>query len=49
MRGDARRTFLVLGDTVEQIAAERNWPSLVGQPLPDLESAWAEAKRRTAH
>jgi tetrapyrrole methylase family protein/MazG family protein len=31
---------------LEQIAAERGWPSLSGQPLPELEAAWREAKRR---
>ena len=31
---------------LEQIAAERGWSSLAGQPLADLETAWREAKQR---
>jgi tetrapyrrole methylase family protein/MazG family protein len=43
----ANRKFATRFAAVEQIAAERNWPSLDGQSLADLESAWAEAKQRT--
>jgi tetrapyrrole methylase family protein / MazG family protein len=31
---------------LEQIAAERGWPSLTDQPLAELEAAWREAKQR---
>jgi MazG family protein len=31
---------------LEQIAAERGWPSLTDRPLAELEAAWREAKRR---
>jgi len=44
----ANRKFTTRFAAVEQIAVERGWLSLVGHPLPELESAWAEAKRRTA-
>jgi len=45
----ANRKFATRFAALEQIAAERNWPSLVGRPPPELQSAWAEAKRRTAN
>ncbi len=44
----ANRKFITRFAAVERIAAEADWPSLVGRPLTDLEWAWAEAKRRTA-
>jgi tetrapyrrole methylase family protein / MazG family protein len=44
----ANRKFAARFARLEQIAAERGWPSLAGQPLAELESAWSEAKRRTA-
>ena len=31
---------------LEQIAAERGWAALSGQPLVELEAAWREAKQR---
>jgi tetrapyrrole methylase family protein / MazG family protein len=31
---------------LEQIAAERGWPSLTDRPLAELEAAWREAKQR---
>jgi len=42
----ANRKFTLRFSVLEQIAAERQWPSLTGQPLAELLSAWAEAKRR---
>ncbi|HLZ28553.1 MAG TPA: nucleoside triphosphate pyrophosphohydrolase [Chloroflexota bacterium] len=45
----ANRKFSTRFAVLEQIAAECNWPSLGGRPLVDLQSAWAEAKRRTGH
>jgi tetrapyrrole methylase family protein / MazG family protein len=45
----ANRKFTVRFAVLEQIAAERSWPSLLGQPLSNLQSAWAEAKLRTGH
>jgi hypothetical protein len=33
---------------MEQIARERGWSNLKDRPLADLESAWSEAKARTA-
>jgi tetrapyrrole methylase family protein / MazG family protein len=45
----ANGKFTLRFAVLEQIASERNWPSLVGQPLSDLQSAWTEAKRRTRH
>ncbi|MGI9146037.1 MAG: nucleoside triphosphate pyrophosphohydrolase, partial [Chloroflexota bacterium] len=44
----ANRKFASRFAALETIAVERNWPGLVGRSLSDLESAWAEAKRRTA-
>jgi tetrapyrrole methylase family protein / MazG family protein len=35
-------------EALEQIARERNWPTLVGRPLTDLNAAWSEAKQRVA-
>jgi tetrapyrrole methylase family protein/MazG family protein len=43
----ANRKFAMRFAAMEQIAAERNWPSLAGQPIAELQSAWTEAKRRT--
>jgi len=43
----ANRKFATRFGVMEQIAAERQWPGLLGQPLAELQSAWAEAKRRT--
>jgi ATP diphosphatase len=34
---------------LEDIARERGWSSFQDRELADLESAWAEAKRRTTH
>jgi tetrapyrrole methylase family protein/MazG family protein len=45
----ANRKFTSRFAVLEQIAAERNWPSLSDQPLVELQSAWTEAKRRTGH
>jgi MazG family protein len=42
----ANRKFAERFGVLEQIAAERGWPALTERPLADLESAWAEAKRR---
>jgi tetrapyrrole methylase family protein / MazG family protein len=42
----ANRKFSARFEALEQIAGERGWPSLAGRPLADLDSAWAEAKRR---
>ena len=44
----ANRKFTTRFAALEQIAAERGWPTLTGRPLTDLESAWSEAKRRTS-
>jgi tetrapyrrole methylase family protein/MazG family protein len=44
----ANRKFTARFAALEAIAAERGWPSLRDQPLAELESAWAEAKRRVA-
>jgi tetrapyrrole methylase family protein/MazG family protein len=46
LRG-ANRKFATRFQTLEQIARERGWRSLEGQPLEDLNAAWAEAKART--
>jgi tetrapyrrole methylase family protein/MazG family protein len=43
----ANRKFSTRFQALESIARERGWPSLQDRPLEDLESAWAEAKRRT--
>ena len=43
----ANRKFADRFAILEQIARERGWDSLAGRPLTDLNSAWAEAKRRT--
>jgi tetrapyrrole methylase family protein / MazG family protein len=45
----ANRKFAVRFGVLEQVAAERNWESLEGRPLAELQSAWTEAKRRTGH
>jgi len=45
----ANRKFMTHFAVMEQIAAERNWESFKGRALPELQSAWAEAKRRTGH
>jgi tetrapyrrole methylase family protein/MazG family protein len=47
LRG-ANRKFAERFSILEQIAAERGWPNLTDRPLADLESAWAEAKRRVS-
>lgn len=44
----ANRKFADRFAILEQIAAERGWPSLKERPLAELESAWSEAKRRLA-
>jgi tetrapyrrole methylase family protein / MazG family protein len=44
----ANRKFATRFGVLEQIARERGWPGLAGQPLAELEAAWSEAKRRTA-
>ena len=44
----ANRKFTQRFAALEQIAGERGWESLKGRSLPELESAWAEAKRRVA-
>jgi len=44
----ANRKFATRFAALEQIARERNWPSLQDRPLEDLEAAWQEAKRRVA-
>ena len=43
----ANRKFADRFAVLEQIARERGWDSLAGRALEDLDSAWAEAKRRT--
>jgi len=43
----ANAKFTTRFQALEQIATERGWSSLTDQPLPELESAWLEAKRRT--
>jgi tetrapyrrole methylase family protein/MazG family protein len=42
----ANRKFTERFQTLESIARERGWSSLQDRPLPELESAWQEAKRR---
>src|SRR5690348_17579907 len=44
----ANRKFTERFAALEQIARERGWESFRDRPLEDLESAWAEAKRRVA-
>jgi tetrapyrrole methylase family protein/MazG family protein len=44
----ANRKFAQRFAALEHIAAERGWPTLTDRPLADLESAWAEAKRRVS-
>jgi tetrapyrrole methylase family protein/MazG family protein len=44
----ANRKFQTRFAALEAIAQERNWPTLRDRPLPELEAAWAEAKRRVA-
>jgi tetrapyrrole methylase family protein/MazG family protein len=44
----ANRKFTDRFAAIEAIAAERDWESLRDRPLEELESAWAEAKRRVA-
>ena len=44
----ANRKFTRRFMALEEIARERGWESLRDRPLADLESAWSEAKRRTA-
>jgi tetrapyrrole methylase family protein / MazG family protein len=43
----ANAKFTTRFQALEQIARERGWSSLKDTPLPDLEAAWSEAKRRT--
>ena len=43
----ANRKFMTRFAVLEQIAAERNWPSLAGRSQLELQSAWTEAKLRT--
>jgi len=43
----ANRKFARRFQSMEQIAAERGWPSLSERPIADLLSAWSEAKQRT--
>jgi tetrapyrrole methylase family protein/MazG family protein len=44
----ANRKFTERFAALEAIARERGWISLADQPLPELEAAWSEAKRRVA-
>jgi tetrapyrrole methylase family protein/MazG family protein len=44
----ANRKFATRFAAMEQIARERGWSNLKDRPLADLESAWSEAKARTA-
>jgi tetrapyrrole methylase family protein/MazG family protein len=44
----ANRKFSARFSALEHIARERGWDSLTDRPLADLESAWADAKQRTA-
>jgi tetrapyrrole methylase family protein/MazG family protein len=44
----ANRKFTTRFAALEDIARERGWETLRNRPLEDLESAWAEAKRRVA-
>ena len=44
----ANRKFAERFAAVEQIARERNWLSLKERSLADLDSVWAEAKRRVS-
>jgi uncharacterized protein YabN with tetrapyrrole methylase and pyrophosphatase domain len=44
----ANRKFATRFTALEAIATERGWESLGAQPLPELEAAWSEAKRRVA-
>jgi tetrapyrrole methylase family protein/MazG family protein len=44
----ANRKFTVRFQMLEAIARECGWPDLAGRPLPELEAAWVEAKRRTS-
>jgi tetrapyrrole methylase family protein/MazG family protein len=43
----ANRKFSDRFVALEEVARERGWDTMQGQALADLESAWAEAKRRT--
>jgi MazG family protein len=42
----ANAKFTARFQALENLARERGWSSLADQPLPDLEAAWQEAKRR---
>ncbi|MBV9354679.1 MAG: hypothetical protein JO023_04040, partial [Chloroflexi bacterium] len=44
----ANRKFTVRFQMLEAIARERGWPDLASRPVPELEAAWVEAKRRTS-
>jgi tetrapyrrole methylase family protein/MazG family protein len=43
----ANRKFTARFHALEALGRERGWASFKSIPLPDLEAAWAEAKRRT--
>ena len=43
----ANRKFAERFAALEQVAAERGWPSLAGRTPEELLTAWTAAKRRT--